>query len=77
MPFKQMENISNFLRACRAIGVREYELFETVDLYEEKDLGVVIVCLHALSRTAQASVPTFRGPYINHATGMLSSSVRN
>lgn len=36
MPFKQMENISNFLRACRNIGVREYELFETVDLYEEK-----------------------------------------
>lgn len=36
MPFKQMENISNFLRACRALGVREYELFETVDLYEEK-----------------------------------------
>jgi hypothetical protein len=36
LPFKQMENISNFLRACRAVEVMEYELFETVDLYEEK-----------------------------------------
>lgn len=30
MPFKQMENISNFLKACRAVGVAEYSLFETV-----------------------------------------------
>ena len=41
MPFKQMENISNFLRACRALGVREYELFETIDLYEEKVSHIV------------------------------------
>lgn len=36
MPFKQMENISNFLKAARTVGIAEYELFETVDLYEEK-----------------------------------------
>lgn len=30
MPFKQMENISNFLRACRSVGVAEHSLFETV-----------------------------------------------
>lgn len=30
MPFKQMENISNFLKACRAVGVAEHSLFETV-----------------------------------------------
>lgn len=45
MPFKQMENISNFLKACRAFGVPEYSLFETVDLFELKDLGVVVKCL--------------------------------
>lgn len=38
MPFKQMENISNFLKAIRTVGIAEYELFETVDLYEEKVL---------------------------------------
>jgi hypothetical protein len=36
MPFKQMENISCFLRSCRSLGVEEYEVFETVDLFEEK-----------------------------------------
>lgn len=45
MPFKQMENISNFLKACRAVGVAEYSLFETVDLFEGKDLGLVVRCL--------------------------------
>ena len=42
MPFKQMENVSKFLRACRTLGVAEFNLFETVDLYEQKDLGVVV-----------------------------------
>lgn len=36
MPFKQMENISNFLKACRVLGVAEHDLFETVDLFEQK-----------------------------------------
>lgn len=43
--FKQMENISNFIRGCRDIGVKEYSLFETVDLYEGKDVGLVVKCL--------------------------------
>lgn len=41
----QMENVSNFLKACRAVGVAEHSLFETVDLYEGKDLGLVVRCL--------------------------------
>ena len=45
MPFKQMENISNFLKACRVVGVAEHSLFETVDLFEGKDLGLVVRCL--------------------------------
>lgn len=54
MPFKQMENVSNFLKACRAVGVPEYSLFETVDLFELKDLGLVVKCLVSLK-------PEFRG----------------
>lgn len=53
MPFMQMENISKFLQGCRAAGVADHDCFETVDLYEQKDLGVVVQCLHALGRAVQ------------------------
>ena len=56
-----MENISAFLRACRDFGVREYDLFETVDLYEQKDLGVVLQCIASLGRAVQ-NLPGYRGP---------------
>mmetsp|Transcript_45244 Transcript_45244/g.141782 ORF Transcript_45244/g.141782 Transcript_45244/m.141782 type:complete len:319 (-) Transcript_45244:1665-2621(-) len=66
-PFKQMENISMFLRAIRALGVAEHDCFETVDLYEEKDLGVVVKCIWALGRAAQTSCPEFGGPHLGQA----------
>ncbi|KAG5184842.1 calponin homology domain-containing protein, partial [Tribonema minus] len=64
MPFKQMENISAYLKGCRALGVAEHSLFETVDLYEEKDISLVIKCLFALGSTIQSSVPEFHGPHL-------------
>ena len=36
LAFKQMENVSRFLQSCRAFGVHECDVFETVDLFEEK-----------------------------------------
>ena len=42
MPFKQMENISAFLKACRQVGVAEHDLFETVDLFEQKVEAFVV-----------------------------------
>lgn len=44
------------------MGVSEHDLFETVDLYEEKDLNVVVQCIFALGRTIQTTVPSFTGP---------------
>jgi transgelin len=64
MPFKQMENVSAFLKGCRALGVAEHSLFETVDLYEEKDMGLVIKCIFALGSTVQSTVPEFHGPHL-------------
>lgn len=49
LPTIQMENVSNFLKACRSVGVAEYSLFETVDLYEGKDIGLVVRCLVSLA----------------------------
>lgn len=38
------------------------QLFETVDLYEEKDLGVVVNCILALARVIRTAVPSYTGP---------------
>ena len=54
MPFKQMENIGAFLRACRALGCEEHEVFEIVDLFEQKDIGLVVHTVFALGAAAQA-----------------------
>lgn len=37
----QMENITNALKAIRALGMKEFEMFSTIDLYEEKNLQAV------------------------------------
>ncbi|KAI9002881.1 calponin homology domain-containing protein [Hyaloraphidium curvatum] len=52
MPFRQMENIQLFLTSCERFGVPRFELFQTVDLYESKNLNQVVDCIFALSRTA-------------------------
>ncbi|KAJ3103413.1 Muscle-specific protein 20 [Phlyctochytrium planicorne] len=60
LAFKQMENISNFLIAIEKIGVKKAELFQTVDLYESKNIVQVIDCIYALSRNASAQ--GYNGP---------------
>uniref|UniRef100_A0A915CXR3 Transgelin n=1 Tax=Ditylenchus dipsaci TaxID=166011 RepID=A0A915CXR3_9BILA len=54
MPFHKMENISNFLDACKAYGVPEISCFQTVDLYENKQCYKVIECLRSLAAVAQS-----------------------
>ncbi|CAM9704267.1 unnamed protein product [Choristocarpus tenellus] len=63
-PFKQMANISSFLSACRKLGVPEYALFETLDLFNEKQIPQVVRCLYALSTIIRLKVPEFQGPYL-------------
>lgn len=36
-----MENIGNFLTACEAYGVPKQDLFQTVDLYEARNMNGV------------------------------------
>ena len=60
MPFVQMENISNFLRACQVapLSLAPYDVFLTVDLYERKDPLQVLQCISAFSRSAHLLQPT-------------------
>lgn len=41
MPFIQMENISHFLAGAEKLGVPKHDLFQTVDLYEKKNMTQV------------------------------------
>ncbi|KAJ5069753.1 calponin [Anaeramoeba ignava] len=52
-PFMQMENIGNFLSACRSLGVPPPSLFMTVDLYEEKNIPQVIDTIYSLGSVSQ------------------------
>jgi len=53
-PFNHMENIGNFLNAASGLlGIPSNELFQTVDLYEEKNIPQVIDAIFAVSRHAQ------------------------
>ncbi len=45
LPFKQMENIDNYTRACKGLGIPDMECFATVDLFEEKDFNLVRMCV--------------------------------
>ncbi len=52
MPFKQMENITAFIQACRNVfRVPEHELFE------EKDLESFVTCVCSLGRVVSADSP--------------------
>ncbi|KAJ3225270.1 hypothetical protein HDU78_010696 [Chytriomyces hyalinus] len=62
MPFKQMENVGNFLAQMERIGVPAHERFLTVDLYEAKDLNQVVNSIFSLSR--HAAQRGFRGPVL-------------
>ncbi|KAF9924187.1 hypothetical protein FBU30_005805 [Linnemannia zychae] len=50
LPFVKMENISNFLNAAKQLGVQSSDLFQTVDLYEGKDMNQVVSTILTLER---------------------------
>ena len=51
LPFMQMENISNYLTACNSkFSIQSFESFMTVDLFEDKNMGAVVLNVLALAR---------------------------
>jgi len=61
--FKLMENITNFQKAIQAYGVAKIDLFQTVDLWEKKDIAQVTSTIFALGRTTY-NHPEWSGPYL-------------
>ena len=52
-PFKQRENIEMYLKACAAYGLKEQDLFQVNDLYENKNLYMVVDNLNNLGGMTQ------------------------
>jgi len=52
-PFKKMENINNFLKAIEAYGVPKTGLFQTVDLYEGRNMSQVLNSILQFGSEAQ------------------------
>lgn len=68
--YLQMDNIENFLKAVTSFGVPRSDQFETVDLYECRDLNLVVNCLFALSQHIMKhpdDFPDFGGPFLKPA----------
>ncbi|KAI3380534.1 hypothetical protein SNEBB_010545 [Seison nebaliae] len=58
--FALRENITKFADAIRKYGVPDSEIFQTVDLFEKRNLAQVTITLFALGRIAQKN--GFNGP---------------
>ena len=48
--FKMMENINLLQKALKEYGVADLDVFQTVDLWEQKDISQVTMTLFALGR---------------------------
>jgi len=52
-PFKQRENIEMYLKACTNYGLKEQDLFQVNDLYENKNLYMIVDNLYNLGGMTQ------------------------
>jgi len=72
-PWVQRENIEAYIAGCRSNGMRDTELFMTVDLYEGNNLVAVVDNIIGLSQLAAKS-SSFRGPQFSLTSSSSSSS---
>lgn len=64
--FKMMENINMFQKAMMGYGVPDIDGFQTVDLYEAKDISNVTSSLFALGRAVSILIM----PFYYHGTNI-------
>mmetsp|Transcript_43118 Transcript_43118/g.116437 ORF Transcript_43118/g.116437 Transcript_43118/m.116437 type:complete len:258 (-) Transcript_43118:435-1208(-) len=62
--FIQMQNISSFIAAIKALGMDAMQCFDTIDLYKAKDLPKVVQTLYTLGNYVNQNAATlgYSGP---------------
>jgi hypothetical protein len=63
LPYRQMENIGWYITACQQLGLKDVELFETADLFAERNLNAVANHIHVLAHWL-VKRPGWQGPPI-------------
>ncbi|KAG2231040.1 hypothetical protein INT48_007551 [Thamnidium elegans] len=58
LSFIKMDNITRFLQGARQLGLNNAQLFETIDLFEAKDMTAVIHTILAISRLTDKQLST-------------------
>ncbi|XP_069139477.1 myophilin-like isoform X2 [Argopecten irradians] len=61
--FALMQNLGRFQDAAKKYGVPAEEVFQTVDLWEKKNIPQVTLCIHAMARVAQTR-DDYKGPIL-------------
>ncbi|CAK1540657.1 unnamed protein product [Leptosia nina] len=61
--YKFMDNISQFQKACVKYGVPDVDLFQTTDLWDQKNIALVTQTIFAIGRTAYKHTE-WRGPHL-------------
>ena len=64
LAFKQMENISLFIRGIKKLGVHDSDCIDTNDLYKGQDIGKVVQCVHSLGSVVQKRCKDYAGPQL-------------
>jgi hypothetical protein len=64
-PFNMRENITAYLESCKVLGMSDVYLFDTDDLFLEKNMISVVDQFVSLSHLAKKVQPEFKGPHIN------------
>jgi len=75
LAFKHMDNIANFIRAVKAMGLPEKDCFDTIDLYEQRAMNKVLASLHAFGSLVNAK-PGYAGPKLKTSVKYASKNVR-
>ena len=70
--FALMQNIERFQQAAKEWGVPVREVFQTVDLWERKNIPQVTLCIHALGRVVsiQTACQTKQKLYYIHVISL-------
>ncbi len=66
--YLQMQNISLYIKACETAGMRQIDLFDTTDLFDNKNLNAVLNHIVTLASRC-AKRPGYTGPVLEDVKG--------